>query len=369
MIHLSENRVISYLIQNRLVSPSDSENIGVKFLEQAGANLAFLISIAGESLWIIRQPRINFTTRVFSQNSLSQEAAFYKWVKSAEIEQALKAAIPELVLFDSQNRIIITRYFNNYENLAEYHQRLGRYPVKLAQNLAAIISDLHKDSYLYPEKFTSIKEQMGVCSLDALGIRVSPEQVAFFPLEGSKLISLIQNNAEMYAAIQGVENSWQACCLIHRDLKLTNILKHRTTKAANAHLVVIDWELCKWGDPAWDVASIMGDYLRCWLASIVPQAGLPIDDWFSHAKLPLSKVLPSIKSFWYTYITNTKCFADLRPNYREIVMQFTGLYLLNVALTSLIWQGHLSSKSLCLLQVSNNLLVEPDHAADIFLSQ
>lgn len=58
----------------------------------------------------------------------------------------------------------------------------------------------------------------------------------------------------LVAGLRTARARWRSLCLIHADLKHDNLL----VEEANARLTVrvVDWEMARVGDPAWDVAAI-----------------------------------------------------------------------------------------------------------------
>lgn len=52
---------------------------------------------------------------------------------------------------------------------------------------------------------------------------------------------------------------WRAECLVHGDLRWSNVLV--ALDAAPPRVWLVDWELACLGDPAWDIASVLADLL------------------------------------------------------------------------------------------------------------
>lgn len=52
--------------------------------------------------------------------------------------------------------------------------------------------------------------------------------------------------------IRRARGAWRPRCLVHGDLKHDNLLR-----ADDGRLALIDWEMARWGDPAWDLAGLL----------------------------------------------------------------------------------------------------------------
>lgn len=61
-------------------------------------------------------------------------------------------------------------------------------------------------------------------------------------------------DATFVAALRAVRSLWRPLALIHADLKHDNVLVERSGYGLKVH--VLDWEMARIGDPAWDLASL-----------------------------------------------------------------------------------------------------------------
>ncbi len=61
-------------------------------------------------------------------------------------------------------------------------------------------------------------------------------------------------DAALVSGLRAARGAWRALALVHADLKLDNVLLESSAGARRA--VVLDWEMARVGDPAWDLALI-----------------------------------------------------------------------------------------------------------------
>jgi aminoglycoside phosphotransferase (APT) family kinase protein len=67
----------------------------------------------------------------------------------------------------------------------------------------------------------------------------------------------IAADRDLAATLRGTRRTWQDRCLIHGDVRRENVLTAQGV--GDAIVKVIDWELSGSGDPAWDLAGVLGE--------------------------------------------------------------------------------------------------------------
>jgi len=77
-----------------------------------------------------------------------------------------------------------------------------------------------------------------------------------------ELIRRIQAARLLRQLIEAMSSVWVADALCHNDLRLDNILY--TPRRSRPVLTLVDWELCRAGWSAWDVACVMASYVELW---------------------------------------------------------------------------------------------------------
>jgi Ser/Thr protein kinase RdoA (MazF antagonist) len=94
---------------------------------------------------------------------------------------------------------------------------------------------------------------------------------------------------ETVAALRRARGAWRRLCLVHADLKQDNVLLDEASTPP--HATVVDWEMARIGDPAWDLAGPLSRLLlaagevpwtetteaalRRWVAAYAEAARLP----------------------------------------------------------------------------------------------
>lgn len=360
MIRLQPKDIPSYLTEHGLISSGAQKSLRVTTPARSTLNSILVVDIGDTQTWMIKQQKFTKTTL------LHREAQFYQWLSDCNSCTPLKDAAPKFVFFDTDNAILIIEYFRDYEDVLHYQKRLGRFPVGLSRRIAWLLAQIHRHSFLKSSTLFPLKADTEQSPPYVLGAYTTPEAFYAMPIEGANVLSLIQGYWRLDQVIYRVLDMWRPICLIHKDLKLDNILKQRTPSRIPS-LKIVDWELNDWGDPAWDVASVIGSYLDHWLSSVRVQASSSFYTWFTEAQNPLDRIRPAIVAFWREYIDQCDVIVQQRPDFASFVMQCTGLFLLERVRSSVFWSGSLSSHNIHFIQVANTLLTQPEVAAELIL--
>jgi Ser/Thr protein kinase RdoA (MazF antagonist) len=147
--------------------------------------------------------------------------------------------------------------------------------------------------------------------------------------------------------------------VVHGDLRWENCLAlpgpggHRRTR-----VVLIDWELAGEADPAFDVGSVLAEYLRVWVGSVtIVEPGDPAR-LVDRARHPLSAMRPAIDAFWSGYRS-----AHPEPPPLRRVVELAGVRLLQTAVERAQALNAAVAHVVTLVQLGENLLRHPDVAA------
>jgi Phosphotransferase enzyme family len=190
--------------------------------------------------------------------------------------------------------------------------------------------------------------------------RLTPEIFGNVPDDGLKFYALYQRYDSLGQALVELGEAFKADCLTHNDLKLNNVLLHNDWEQADGGVLrLIDWERSAWGDPAFDLGTLIGSYLQMWLGSLVVSKSLSIEESLSLATTPLDKVQPSIAALTGAYLEAFPQILVDRPDFVERSVQFAGLALIQGIQASIEYQKTLGNSGIAQLQVAKSLLCRP----------
>ena len=129
---------------------------------------------------------------------------------------------------------------------------------------------------------------------------------------------------------------------------------------AATELWIVNWELVAIGDPAWDLAGALQDFLSVWVASMPLSDELTAEQMIAQASVPLGTVRDAVRALWSGY----RAGAGLDPVQAEGLLTravgFSAARLIQSAFELLVGAERLAGAAVLLLQIAANLLAEPE---------
>ena len=370
---LSSKNVLEYLIAKGL--SSRSEGALVKIEAKAAKNFNLLLSFPdGRQLLVKQEP--------YRQNKKTTDALIREWRIQSFLQQFpelsyLCSWLPEVLCFDPDNTIMVISYLGDYQDLSDFYDREKTFSTAIPTAIGTILGKIHCQTLNTPEYqeffgFNSKSKVAGLAYSHRIfssvhrWARITPEVFAQVSQDGLKFYVLYQRYDSLKDAIAELAASYEPCCLTHNDLKLNNILLAIDWQQKTAHSILplrlIDWEFSDWGDPAFDLGSLIASYLKMWLDSLVVSQSIPIEDALILAETPLELLQPSLTALASAYRHNFPQILELRPDFWQRVLQFSGLSLIQAIRSTLRYQKFFGNTGICMLQVAKTLLCHPEES-------
>jgi thiamine kinase-like enzyme len=377
---LSSKNVFDYLkeLDKKNICSEIQQEIDEHNVESKSAkNFNLLVTLPDHSKLFVKQER--FDREGKTAGEFNREWHIQEFVKHFPEMNMLKTWLPEIANFDVENSILIVKYLDDHQNLGEFYTEKNIFAPEIASSIGSIIATIHsqtinnssyEDFFGYNNSNLASKSTQGMVSGLA---RITPEIFGTVPADGLKFFALYQRYDSLGRAIAQLKESFQPSCLTHNDLKLNNILiaEHwkptSTSVAANdshpqVELKLIDWERSGWGDPAFDLGTVIGSYLIIWLQSLIVSRTMAIDESLRLATIPLETLQPSLASLTKTYAAGFPEIVEHDPKFWQKVMQFAGLALIQSIQSTLQYQKAFNNTGICMLQVAKALLCNPESA-------
>ncbi|MDX1999122.1 MAG: phosphotransferase, partial [Thermoanaerobaculia bacterium] len=207
----------------------------------------------------------------------------------------LAALVPRFLGLDAERGIVINELVAGGRSLQEGLGSEPAFPPTWATALGTALGTFHRlgrnaqpalPAGLLPEQLPWILSATGMSLVGGVpGVSGG----------GQRLLSALQSFLDFAGPFARLAAGWRRETVIHGDLKWDNLLLTETPSApTRVHLV--DWELVDWGDPAWDVGSVLQAFLLTWLVGLPPGAAHD-----PHAMARLAPLQPAIRAFWAAY--------------------------------------------------------------------
>ncbi|NEQ19924.1 MAG: aminoglycoside phosphotransferase family protein [Microcoleus sp. SIO2G3] len=195
-----------------------------------------------------------------------------------------RAWMPVALHFEAEHSIIVFSYLDDYRDLADFYGKENVFPTQIGEAIATVLATIHRATFNrqdYQEFFSAKPNNLSpahipnwIRSIE----RIGPEIFGIVPADGLKFFKLYQRYSSLGQAMRELADAFQPCCLTHNDLKLNNILLHNNWEQESPNIIrLIDWERSSWGDPAFDLGTLVASYLKIWLESLVVDSTIELE--------------------------------------------------------------------------------------------
>lgn len=361
---LSSQNVFDYLIDRSLCVPEAKTTSKVE--QKYAKNFNLLVNLAGNCKLLVKQEPLNPEGK--PSGEFLREWQIQEFVQKFPELNQMRDWISEGVNFNPDDYIIIFNYLNNYRDVMAFYGKENIFPLEIASAIGTILARIHSLTFNhkdYQDFFSSSLESQASDPVKHLVKdlgRISPEIFGSVPADGLKFFALYQRYDSLGQAIAELGNSLKPNCLTHNDLKLNNILVADDWEQGigNSTIRLIDWERCSWGDPAFDLGTLIGSYLHIWLGSMITSKTMSIDESLRMATTPLETIQPSVAALAIAYFNDFPEILQHRPDFLQRVVQFAGWNLIIAIQSTLQYQKSFGNMGICMLQVAKSLLCRPE---------
>jgi hypothetical protein len=310
----------------------------------------------------------------YINNDANSHDFFNEWLFHQLLEQFpvlgnIPAIASLLVHFDEEKSIVVRNYLKEYFEVASFYQKDLYFPKAIASAIGTSLGALHRATFNRREyrdfMATAPQGQFRYQFYNpAQGIgSIGSEIFGNVPTDALKFYVLYQDYESLEAAIAELAYGWNPCCLTHNDLKLENILVHsRWDQLDNCLVRLIDWEACAWGDPAFDLGTLVASYLKIWLESLVVDPTIELEESLLLAAVPLEVLQPSIIALTLAYLDSFPMILEYHGDFVQRVIKFAGLVLIHQIESKIKHHKYFDNSSICMLQVAKSLLTKPQES-------
>lgn len=360
---LSQRQAVAYLLQRNLIDPACVVAGDLTVLDVSRRNRNLVVSTTNGPSYLLKQGMNSD-----GMATVAHEAAVYQFLRSDPRTDnvGLRRFLPEFYGYDEQERILILELVRDAKNFREHHSFTGDFSITLASTIGRALGALHS----MPPAAGEFKR--GLVFHDRVPRVLSIYRLPFGML-GSlseanlRMIRIVQQDREFCDVLDDIHRDWRAERIIHHDLKWDNCLILRGLPRRRGHrLKLIDWELASRGDPCWDIGSVFSSYLTAWLSSIPIAGEEPPEQFLQLSRYPLERMQPAFRSFWASYLQCMNLAPPLAEQWLLRSVRYGAARLLQTEFEQMQMSNQLSGNTVCILQLSLNMMTHPDEAA-VFL--
>lgn len=334
-------------------------------------NFNLIVNLANENCYLVKQERFNGNGK--TSTTLKYEWVLQQYINSFPQLKIIQNAIAPIVYFDPENSILIVKYLPEYISLNKFYRRINHYPPEIAAVVGSNLAQIHRLTFRqskyqdflaqYSSKSINSKPSNFMGGLDKIGTKI----FARICSDGLEFFKLYQRFPSFHQAVVELYENYQATCLTHNDLRLTNYLIKERNLSYKPEIKLIDWEFMSWGDPAGDLGTLIAKYLELWLDSLFVNSDSDLSLSLSLATCPLEKIQPSLTTILKNYLTAFPEITSHRPDFTYRTIQFAGLSILKQLQYRVECHFPFTNNDICSLQVAKSLLCSPERSlASIF---
>ena len=300
------------------------------------------------------------------------------WQAFPEVTAA-QSTVSQLLHFDADRAIAVFEYLDDYRDLADFYNQEKQYPEQIAAALGQTLATMHQATFQRPDHKAFLLDQLTANTYPQASLvgleRPGPEIFGAMPGDGLRFLMLYQRFESLAQAIASAQAQLTPSCLTHNDLKLNNILlrpEHLQTTLGETGeqpelIRLIDWERADWGDPAFDLGTLIASYLQLWLGSLIVSQDISIEDSLKLAIVPLEKLQPSLCTLVEAYFNQFPEILAQRPEFLMLALKLAGIALIQQIQSFLQHQKSFGNNQICMLQVAKSLLCQPEAAIPTLL--
>jgi len=364
VLSLSSQNVIQYLQDAGLCSSEDGASSESE-LPDRSKNFNLIVNLADNRQLLVKQEISN--NHDGTPHEFFNEWLFHQLLQQFPVIGNISAIASLLLHFDEENSILVHKYLSDYEQLGSFYQKTDIFADEIATAIGTTLAGLHRATFNgreYRDFMNTAPEGQFRYHFynPAQGVEsIAPDIFGMVPTPALQFYTLYQRYESLESAIADLAYEWNPCCLTHNDLKLNNILVHsRWQQLDNCLIRLIDWEACAWGDPAFDLGTLLASYLKIWLSSLVVDPTLELEESLHLAVTPLEVLQPSILALIRGYLNAFPMILEYRSDLILRVVQFAGLALIHQIQEKIKCRQDFDNADICMMSVAKNLLTMPE---------
>jgi hypothetical protein len=359
-IVLNNNNVWEYL-KNNILDFQELDLVNIKLVN--GKNFNLLITLSNNEKILVKQSK-NWLNRE-AHEGLSRRFKNQFFLEVFPDLEHLKQDVNSPIHIDYSNLIIVFKYLEDYQDLIYFYETERNSHIKIAIEVGRVLGKIHSSTFKdkkYQEFFGNDENAEIKQIITRLEV-VEPEIFGQIPTEGIKFFTIYQKSNALRQSLKQLYEEAVECCLVHKDMKLNNILLRNNWIDGDGNTIkIIDWENCGWGDPAFDLGLLIGDYIRIWLNSLVISKSLPLVESLRLAVIPLETLQPSMGAIVQSYLNVFPDILDGYPNFIQKVIQYAGFGLIKQILATIQYEKHFGNNHVAMLEVATTLLSKPNQS-------
>ena len=324
-----------YLLERRFVFPSEIVSGDFHVHSCSRRNRNFSVQSAGRHYFVKQAGKWTAGART----GIETEAILYHGTCANDEFHFLRDHVPSCHSYDPAASVLILDYLQDHCALDDFSRRFSP---SIAIQSGRTLAILHANTTAESFRNDASQSPPWIFNVEAFDEQTMPEVS-----EGRRaFVQMLRRHPEFADLLKDMSSEWRPQCLIHGDFKLPNVLYCEQ----KYELRIVDWESMQWGDPLWDIATLLQSYWNFYIRQ--PR------------QFSLELIQPALCGVLQGY-AETARFASSETIPKLI--RFAGARMLQSAYEYLEDAERLDAPAVRLMQASLNVMEQPAHAAELFL--
>lgn len=299
--------------------------------------------------------------------TVRQEARFYAWCRQAPQAEPVRDLLPRLVHADPGRALLILELLPDAIPLWRHyeHSRPEAFPAEAAALVGEALARLHEAFHgLDPSQDPALAWLGSDLPWSFSLHRPRIEALRDMSAANREMVRIMQASPAAFRGLDALRRLWRRETLIHGDVKMDNCLI-RTDSKGLQRIALADWELVQLGDPAWDLAGALNDFLFFWVVSMPHER--PLEEMIAEARYPLHVIQPAVRALWRAYAATRALPAGEAEALLGRAVRFAAVRTLQTAYEIASHFAVMPVPSVLLMQAAINLLADPERGrAELF---
>jgi aminoglycoside phosphotransferase (APT) family kinase protein len=355
----------SFLVDRGLVDTSAIIDGELCIRSQARRNRNLKVEGPGGAGYLIKQPD---DPRHGGLATLRRELAFHRFCRTEPTVERVTRFIPRLVDADHDKGLLVFALVpdaGTFDSVL-YTENSRQRAIASGRRLGSHLATLHQCFGSQPPRNDRRLAEFPDHLPWALRLhKPAPALLAILSAANYQTVRILQTQDGLAKRLDHLAHECRPDTVIHGDMKFNNVLiqpgPHPPTSAP-AQVWIVDWEMVQLGDPAWDLAGLLQDFLVRWIGSMPISGELSSDERIARASLPLAGLRDTIRSLWDGYRRTADLTFHDGDRFLQRAVSLSAARLIQSAYESMCQAQRLEGLTVLLLQTAANILAQPRRA-------
>jgi len=300
------------------------------------------------------------------RDTLRCEASFHRFCREEPAVAEMVRSIPRLLFDDAEEAVLVFELVPDAVSLwsrSEVEDSLALAALG-ARSLGWTLGTLHRvfspSAWVQDPRLAWLVRALPWVLMIH---RPGPAMLADLSAANFQMVRVLQTQDGVSEHLDHLCRQWRPTAVIHGDIKFDNVLIRPSRvghEPAPVELWIADWETVRFGDPAWDLAGALQDFLVLWVSSMPLSVDLTVEEMIAQARVPLGKLRSAMRALWSGYREGAGLGPAEADGFLLRSVAFSAVRLIQSAFELSHAADRLAGSSVILLQISANLMEEPE---------